>query len=58
MRNDYKAPMNDRKRAYVTPQCRQKGGIAELTQQDKVFGAGDGFFLVINGTSNAIKNLS
>jgi hypothetical protein len=50
---------SEMKREYVTPKCTEKGDIAALTQENKTFGAGDGFFLVIPGTDPiAITNYS
>jgi hypothetical protein len=49
------------KKRYIPPMLSVKGDIASLTQQNKTFGASDGFFLVIpnsDGVSVPIANLS
>lgn len=47
------------KRTYNSPRLIVKGDIAELTQQSKTFGTGDGMILVIPDVADIpIKNYS
>ena len=42
------------KKNYIAPQLLVKGNIAELTQQNKAFGNGDGFYLIIPGVNDPV----
>ena len=46
------------KKQYVAPKLVERGNIETITQANKQFGIGDGFFLIIDGASNPIANHS
>lgn len=47
-----------RKKQYAAPKLVVRGNIETITQANKTFGLGDGFFLIIGQTSTPITNYS